>query len=67
MNSACYDFIGVKRHIEGKMGAAFATGGHPMSATGHYGVACVGVPDSVTNNNGFKLGARVPGLVQKLQ
>lgn len=53
--------------MEGKMGAAFATGGDPMSATGHYGVACVGVPDSAAKNNGFKLGVRVPGLVQKLQ
>jgi NAD(P)H dehydrogenase (quinone) len=41
--------------------------GDPMSATGHYGVACVGAPDSETQQNGQKLGARVAQLVKRLQ
>ena len=41
--------------------------GDPMSATGHYGVACVGPPDAGTEQNGFKLGARVAELVKRLQ
>ena len=87
------DFIGVRRKMENKVGAAFATGGDasggkettimsiiqamliygmiivgdPMSATGHYGVACVGAPDEGTRLNGHKLGARVAQLVKKLQ
>lgn len=87
------DFIGVRRKMENKVGAAFATGGDasggkettimsiiqvmliygmiiagdPMSATGHYGVACVGAPDEGTRRNGHKLGARVAQLVKKLQ
>ena len=40
--------------------------GDPMSATGHYGVACLGAPDAGTRENGFKLGARVAELVKKL-
>jgi NAD(P)H dehydrogenase (quinone) len=87
------DFIGVRKKMENKVGAAFATGGDasggkettimsiiqamliygmiivgdPMSATGHYGVACVGAPDEGTRRNGHKLGARVAQLVKKLQ
>ena len=40
--------------------------GDPMSATGHYGVACLGSPDASARQNGFKLGARVAELVKKL-
>ena len=40
--------------------------GDPMSASGHYGVACLGAPDSAAKKNAFKLGARVAGLVKKL-
>ncbi len=40
--------------------------GDPLSATGHYGVACVGAPDEKGCENGFKLGERVAGLVSKL-
>lgn len=40
--------------------------GDPMSATGHYGVACVGSPDEKTSENGIKLGRRVAELVKKL-
>jgi NAD(P)H dehydrogenase (quinone) len=87
------DYVGVRRKMEDKVGAAFATGGDasggkettiisiiqamliygmiivgdPMSATGHYGVACVGAPDAGTQQNAFKLGARVAELVKKLQ
>ncbi len=87
------DFVGVRRKMEDKVGAAFATGGDasggkettimsiiqamliygmiivgdPMSATGHYGVACVGAPDAGTQQNAFKLGVRVAELVKKLQ
>jgi NAD(P)H dehydrogenase (quinone) len=41
--------------------------GDPMSATGHYGTACVGVPDTDTIENGKKLGQRVAELVIKLR
>lgn len=40
--------------------------GDPLAATGHYGVACVGAPDSGTLENGRKLGRRVAGLVKRL-
>lgn len=86
------DFVSVRKKMENKVGAAFATSGDPtggkettmmsiiqalliygmiivgdpMSATGHYGVACVGAPDSGACENGRKLGTRVAGLVKKL-
>jgi NAD(P)H dehydrogenase (quinone) len=41
--------------------------GDPMSATGHYGTACIGAPDASAKQNGYKLGARVAQLVKKLQ
>ena len=40
--------------------------GDPMSATGHYGVACSGEPDEKTLDNGRKLGARVAEVAGKL-
>lgn len=40
--------------------------GDPMDATGHYGVACVGAPDSKALDNGEKLGRRVAELCSKL-
>ena len=40
--------------------------GDPMSATGHFGVACVGAPDRNTEDNAIKLGRRVAELAQKL-
>jgi NAD(P)H dehydrogenase (quinone) len=86
------DFVGVRRKMENKVGAAFATGGHhtggkettilsiiqcmliygmiivgdPMTASGHYGVACVGAPDERTLEDGFKLGVRVAELCKKV-
>jgi NAD(P)H dehydrogenase (quinone) len=86
------DFIGVRKKIEGKVGAAFATSGDlsggkettmmsiiqalliygmiiigdPMSATGHYGVACTGAPDAKTGENAIKLGRRVAEIAAKL-
>ena len=86
------EFIGVRKKMEGKVGAAFATSGDltggkettmmsiiqvmliygmiivgdPMSATGHYGVACVGVPDEKTGENAIKLGRRVAELAKKM-
>ena len=86
------DFVGVRKKMEGKVGAVFATSGDPtggkettmmsiiqvlliygmvivgdpMSATGHYGVACVGEPDAKTEDNGMKLGNRVAELAKKL-
>jgi NAD(P)H dehydrogenase (quinone) len=86
-------FVGVRRKMEDKIGAAFATSGDPsggkettmmsifqalliygmvivgdpMSATGHYGVACVGAPDSKTKQNGMKLGQRVAELAKKVK
>jgi len=40
--------------------------GDPMSATGHFGTACVGAPDSGSLENGMKLGQRVAELAKKL-
>ena len=86
-------FVGVRRKMEDKIGAAFSTSGDPsggkettmmsiiqalliygmvivgapMSATGHYGVACTGKPDNKTLENGFKLGQRVAELAKKLK
>ncbi|MBN2514891.1 MAG: NAD(P)H-dependent oxidoreductase [Deltaproteobacteria bacterium] len=86
-------FIGVRRKMESKIGAAFATSadpsggkettmmsiiqafliygmiivGDPLSATGHYGVACTGAPDKKTADNAAKLGERVASLVKKLK
>jgi NAD(P)H dehydrogenase (quinone) len=87
------DFVGIRKKMEGKVGAAFATSGHPtggnettmisilqalliygmviagdpMAATGHYGVACAGAPDSATEENGRKLGQRVARLAAILE
>ncbi len=41
--------------------------GDPMSATGHYGTACVGAPDATTRENGQRLGRRVAELVNQLR
>ncbi|MFP3870386.1 MAG: flavodoxin family protein [Syntrophobacteria bacterium] len=86
------DFVGMRKKMENKVGAAFATGGDPsggkettimsiiqamliygmiivgdpMSAGGHYGVACVGAPDANARQNGFELGARVAEIVKRL-
>jgi len=86
------DFVGVRRKMEGKIGAAFSTSGDPsggkettmmsiiqclliygmvvvgdpLSATGHYGVSCVGAPDESTEDNGMKLGKRVAELAKTL-
>ena len=72
------EFVGVRKKMENKVGAAFSTAGDasggkettmmsiiqalliygmiivgdPMSATGHYGTACVGVPDAAARQNG---------------
>jgi NAD(P)H dehydrogenase (quinone) len=85
-------FIGIRKKMEGKIGAAFATSGDatggkettmmsiiqslliygmiivgdPMSATGHYGVACAGAPDEKTRDNAIKLGKRVAEVAKKL-
>ncbi|MCP4668517.1 MAG: flavodoxin family protein [Deltaproteobacteria bacterium] len=86
------EFVGVRKKMEGKVGAAFSTSGDPtggkettmmsiiqalliygmvvvgdpLSATGHYGVACVGAPDDKTEANAGKLGRRVAELAIKL-
>ncbi|MBU0768423.1 MAG: NAD(P)H-dependent oxidoreductase [Proteobacteria bacterium] len=86
------EFVGVRKKMEGKVGAAFATSadpsggkettmmsiiqvmliygmvivGDPMAATGHFGTACVGAPDSGSLENGMKLGQRVAELAKKL-
>ena len=41
--------------------------GDPMSATGHYGVACLGKPDQNALEDAFKLGARVAELCGKIK
>ena len=87
------EYVGVRKKMEGKIGAAFTTSGDPtggkettmmsiiqclmiygmiilgdpMSATGHYGTACVGVPDTDTLENGKKLGRRVAETALKLR
>jgi len=87
------EFVGVRKKMEGKVGAAFATSadpsggkettmmsiiqamliygmvivGDPMSATGHFGVSCVGAPDGKSEDNGIKLGQRVAELAKKLR
>ena len=84
------EFVGVRKKMENKVGAAFATAGDasggkettmmsiiqalliygmiivgdPLSATGHYGTACVGAPDASTVENGRRLGRRVAELVK---
>jgi NAD(P)H dehydrogenase (quinone) len=86
------EFVGVRKKMENKVGAAFTTAGDasggkettmmsiiqalliygmiivgdPLSATGHYGTACVGAPDDKTRANGRELGRRVAGLVKQL-
>jgi len=85
-------FVGVRKKMENKVGAAFATAGDasggkettmmsiiqalmiygmiivgdPMSATGHYGTACVGAPDAGVRENAQRLGRRVAELVIQL-
>lgn len=82
------DYVGLRRQMENKIGAAFTTSGDPtggkettmmsiiqafliygmiivgdpIAATGHYGTACVGAPDSGAMENGRKLGSRVAEL-----
>lgn len=84
-------FVGIRRQMEDKVGAAFATSadpsggkettimsimqamlingmiivGDPLDATGHYGVACTGAPDSKTIQHARKLGKRVALLAKK--
>ncbi len=86
------EFISLRKKMEGKVGAAFATSGDPtggkettmfsiiqalmiygmiimgdpLSATGHYGTACVGEPDDKARENGSRLGARVAETALKL-
>jgi NAD(P)H dehydrogenase (quinone) len=83
-------FIGIRRKMENKIGAAFATSadasggkettifsiiqamliygmiiiGDPMSATGHYGTACVGRPDDKAIKCGMDLGKRTAELAK---
>ncbi len=85
-------FVGVRKKMENKIGAAFATShdptggkettifsiiqamliygmivvGDPLSATGHYGIACTGKPDEKTRGHGAKLGRRVAELCLRL-
>jgi NAD(P)H dehydrogenase (quinone) len=85
-------YVGIRKKMENKVGAAFATSadpsggkettmmsiiqalliygmivvGDPISATGHYGVACTGKPDKKTEDNAAKLGKRVAALVKQL-
>jgi NAD(P)H dehydrogenase (quinone) len=87
------EFVGTRKKMENKIGAAFVTGGHhtggkettimsilqcmliygmiivgdPMSASGHYGVACLGKPDQNASQDAFKLGARVAELCKRIR
>ncbi|RJQ65438.1 MAG: flavodoxin family protein [Desulfobacteraceae bacterium] len=86
------DFVGARKRMENKIGAAFTTSadptggkettilsilqalliygmiivGDPLSATGHYGVASVGAPDSGALENARKLGRRVAELAKQV-
>lgn len=86
------EFVGIRRKMENKVGAAFTTGGHhtggkettilsilqcmliygmivvgdPMSASGHYGVACLGDPGDEARLDAEKLGRRVAELCGRL-
>ena len=40
--------------------------GDPLSATGHFGVSCLGAPDKKVKDNGMKLGQRVAELAKRL-
>jgi len=40
--------------------------GDPLSATGHYGTACVGAPDAKALDNGAKLGQRVARMTRRM-
>ena len=86
------EFVSVRKKMEGKVGAAFATSGgasggkettmmsiiqvlliygmvivgDPMSATGHYGVACMGTPEDADLEDAAKLGRRVAETAKKL-
>jgi len=40
--------------------------GDPLSATGHYGTACVGAPDAKALDNGAKLGQRVALMTKRM-
>jgi NAD(P)H dehydrogenase (quinone) len=86
------EFVGVRKKMENKVGAAFATSGalaggnettmmsiiqglliygmivvgDPMSATGHYGVACLNAPDETAADHARKLGVRVAELCKRL-
>ena len=86
------DYVGLRKKMEGKIGAAFTSSGNPtggkettlmsiiqalliygiiivgdpMSATGHYGLGCVGTPDEQSKEIGQKLGQRVAQLVKKV-
>jgi NAD(P)H dehydrogenase (quinone) len=87
------DYVGIRKKMEGKVGATFTTSGDPtggkettmmsiiqcmliygmvivgdpMSATGHYGTACVGAPDANAASNAKKLGQRVAEIAKKLK
>ncbi|MGD2079540.1 MAG: flavodoxin family protein [Nitrospirota bacterium] len=41
--------------------------GDPMSASGHYGVASLGIPDEKASDEARKLGSRVAELCKRLQ
>jgi NAD(P)H dehydrogenase (quinone) len=86
------DYVGIRKKMEDKVGAAFATGGHPnggkettmmsilqcmliygmiivgdpMSASGHYGVSCLGQPDTEAAGDAYKLGERVARLCARI-
>ena len=90
LKSVFEKFVGVRRKMENKIGAAFATSadasggkettifsiiqamliygmivvGDPMSATGHYGTACVGSPDEKTMERESDLGKRTAELAK---
>ena len=92
LKSVFDEFVGVRKKMENKIGAAFATSGDPtggkettmlsiiqalmiygmiivgdpMSATGHYGTACVGAPDAKAIDNGTKLGRRVAKITRQM-
>ena len=87
------EFVGIRKQMANKIGAAFTTSGDPtggkettllsiihalliygmmivgdpLTATGHYGTACVGAPDAKALDNGTKLGRRVAELALRIK
>ena len=63
------DFVGVRKRMEGKVGAAFATSGDPSGGkeTTMMSIIQALLPDRMMLENGAKLGLRVAEITKKLR